>query len=166
MRNTAFANTANAITADVTANVIDKVTEELTAEREKVFSRISESENSILNAITTVKDSEPTDDTTSVSSLSEKMNSTVSDAVQLEILKILKEIKGDMLKCKAIEQDAEDNRLNKRPRFRRDTRFYCWTHGAGNHKGVDCRNKKEGHKDAATFKNKMGGSTNFCRKRG
>ena len=58
MKNTNFAHTANAITA----TVIDKVSEELTAEREKVFSRISESKNSIINAIAIASPSESSDD--------------------------------------------------------------------------------------------------------
>ena len=40
---------------------------------------------------------------------------------------------------------------------------YCWTHGAGNHASKDCRNKKEGHKDNATFDNRMNGSKSYCK---
>ena len=36
---------------------------------------------------------------------------------------------------------------------------YCWTHGLCNHISKECKNKKEGHKDDATFKNRMGGSS-------
>ena len=39
---------------------------------------------------------------------------------------------------------------------------YCWTHGGCNHYGPDCESKAEGHKDEATFQNKMGGSTKNC----
>ena len=39
---------------------------------------------------------------------------------------------------------------------------YCWTHGACAHKSSDCRNKADGHKNNATFTNKMGGSCAFC----
>ena len=41
-------------------------------------------------------------------------------------------------------------------------KFYCWTQGAYAHKRVDCRNKREGNKDEATFTNKMNGSTKGC----
>lgn len=41
-------------------------------------------------------------------------------------------------------------------------RLYCWTHGACNHKGSDCNNKSEGHKDEATVHNMMNGSTKNC----
>ena len=39
---------------------------------------------------------------------------------------------------------------------------YCWTHGSCAHAGKDCRMRKEGHKDAATFNQLMGGSTKNC----
>ena len=35
---------------------------------------------------------------------------------------------------------------------------YCWTHGVCRHKGKGCPNKRKGHKDDATFDNRMGGS--------
>lgn len=43
-----------------------------------------------------------------------------------------------------------------------NTSHYCWTHGACAHDGSACKNKKPGHKDAATFANKMGGSIAYC----
>ena len=46
---------------------------------------------------------------------------------------------------------------------RRNTSNYCWSHGACAHSSADCNNKKRGHQDEATFKNKMGGSTRFCK---
>ena len=38
-------------------------------------------------------------------------------------------------------------------------RQYCWTHGWCAHHGRQCRNKADGHKDAATITNCMNGST-------
>ena len=35
---------------------------------------------------------------------------------------------------------------------------YCWTHGAGDHWGRQCRNKAEGHVDEADFKNTYSGN--------
>ncbi len=46
--------------------------------------------------------------------------------------------------------------------YQRRYNMYCWTHGGCGHLGVGCRNKAEGHQDAATFENKMGGSTQNC----
>ena len=39
---------------------------------------------------------------------------------------------------------------------------YCWTHGCTSHWGRHCKNKKTGHKDEATFKDRMGGSDKNC----
>ena len=47
-------------------------------------------------------------------------------------------------------------------RPRRNTEHYCWTHGAFAHDSKDCKHKASGHQDAATFQNKMGGSTYYC----
>lgn len=56
---------------------------------------------------------------------------------------------------------APNNNRNRRQQFRRNmlnTSKYCWTHGACNHHGRECRHKAEGHQDEATFDNRMGGS--------
>ena len=50
----------------------------------------------------------------------------------------------------------------QRKRFK--TSKYCWSHGACAYSSENCRNKKDGHKDTATFANKMGGSVDFCHK--
>ena len=39
---------------------------------------------------------------------------------------------------------------------------YCWTHGCCTHWGKACPSKKRGHKDNATFKERMGGSDLNC----
>ena len=51
------------------------------------------------------------------------------------------------------------NEDTNRPRRRkRNQQKYCWTHGACNHWGRDCRTKAEGHDDTATFQDRKGGS--------
>jgi hypothetical protein len=45
---------------------------------------------------------------------------------------------------------------------------YCWSHGITKnlrHSSMTCSRKKEGHKDAATLQNKMGGCTDRCQAR-
>jgi hypothetical protein len=44
----------------------------------------------------------------------------------------------------------------------RNHAMYCWTHGGCGHIGSSCNTKLQGHQDAATFANKMGGSANNC----
>ena len=55
-----------------------------------------------------------------------------------------------------------NNRRNNRNRGRRTTSKYCWSHGACAHSSSECNAKKEGHRDDATFENKLGGSTAYC----
>ena len=59
-------------------------------------------------------------------------------------------------------QQQQYMQQNQRGPQRARTDKYCWTHGACGHKGKRCKNKAAGHKDEATFSNKMGGSTAFC----
>jgi hypothetical protein len=51
-------------------------------------------------------------------------------------------------------------------KFRKRTRpaptAYCWTHGGCTHASKDCRKKGDGHKDAATKNNRLGGSNSHC----
>ena len=47
-------------------------------------------------------------------------------------------------------------------RGRTITSKYCWTHGACAHDSTSCNTPAEGHKNEATFDNKMGGSTAYC----
>jgi hypothetical protein len=52
---------------------------------------------------------------------------------------------------------------NQTRRTRRNVSKYCWTHGACAHSSSECTSKADNHQDAATFANKMGGSTAYCR---
>ncbi len=45
---------------------------------------------------------------------------------------------------------------------RQNTSKYCWTHGACAHESQNCNSPADGHKNTATFTNKMGGNTAFC----
>ena len=90
------------------------------------------------------------------------------DSTQLKILQLLNTISGALNNSNTnantgnnAAMDATKKKKKKRkPRY--DTSKYCWSHGAWNHLGKNCVNKKDGHKDEATFKNKMMRSTEFC----
>jgi hypothetical protein len=55
-----------------------------------------------------------------------------------------------------------NNKPNTRQRRTPNHSCYCWTHGACAHEGRHCNRKADGHKDEATFADKMGGSTCHC----
>ena len=106
------------------------------------------------------------DSTTATSALTEpSMNTVSSDKVMLEMMKLLKEIKDDMKDVKSNNNKQKrnsQNNDNNNTRYRRDK--YCWSHGACNHDSKNCRKRLQGHKEEATFNDRMGGSDKFCKK--
>ena len=58
-------------------------------------------------------------------------------------------------------QQSSSSHSNTKNKIRTKTDKYCWTHGGCAHSSKDCRNKKPGHQDAATFENRFGGSTDY-----
>ena len=60
----------------------------------------------------------------------------------------------------ALERITELERPNRATTSSSRNRHYCWSCGSNsNHSSKDCNNKKEGHVDSATEKDKKGGST-------
>ena len=60
---------------------------------------------------------------------------------------------------------ADSNQQRRSSDYNRNSEHYCWSHGRTrnpNHTSSNCRNKKEGHVDAATLNDKQGGSNRFC----
>ena len=128
--------------------------------------------------------SEQRDDIEETSPPTQKANSATTDVVQLEILKLLKEMRENNKKLNTNKNNSNtqgnnnNNRNNQnnnnnsnqsnndgvtqRKRRRRDTSKYCSSCGAGNHIGKDCFKKGANHKDKATFQHMMGGCTDFC----
>ena len=99
--------------------------------------------------------------------------------MQMEMLKLMKSLQQDVngMKSRNNNNNYHDNYNNRRQPFRNQQNFrnqerpfrprrnkdnYCWSHGGCAHKGKDCKYKKQGHQDNATFENKMGGSTYYC----
>ena len=52
---------------------------------------------------------------------------------------------------------------NRNTRIHRNASKYCWSHGACAHWGSECTNKKQGHIDDATSRDRKGGSTAYVR---
>ena len=93
-------------------------------------------------------------------------NYSSDNKIQLEILKTLAEIqkglKNQHNPKPPYKPKQPKKQTGQKRKWRYNTSKYCWTCGAGNHLSKDCRCKADGHKDEATFKNKMNGSTEFC----
>ena len=116
----------------------------------------------------------PVTEASSISDLStnrESANATSEANIQLEMMKLLKSMQNEISNL-SNNNGGNNNRGGKpksyrktsdNPSFtRRTTDQYCWTHGGCAHAGDKCTMKAPGHKDAATFENKMGGSKAFC----
>ena len=161
MRNSSFQQTVNSITQEVLR--------EIKSDRDEVFDRLTRTESNIIAALSisgsSSSDSSPTATSSLSSSIKQIVNVASNEAIQVEILKLLKQIQGEMKpKREPCNQKNNTNNRSKKQKFkRRSTNIskYCWSCGAWNHPGSKCRSKK-GHKDEATFDNKMGGSILYC----
>ena len=104
--------------------------------------------------------------TTDITNQATMYNATL--ASNAEMLRLIQQLQQQVasLQCVPVGTPTKPSETQpgsgKRPRGRRTTNKYCYTHGACAHTGFECTNKKEGHKDEATFENKMGGSTYYC----
>ena len=148
MKNTSFQQQANLLSQQI----ID-LNNQRERDKVEIFSMVDDAKSSILSAVGSMPSLPSENDGTSEITpiLTPSVNATHQDKIQLKMLEILERID------KKLDND------NKRDRTRRVVDFYCWTHGAGNHKSSDCRNKKDGHKDNATFNNRMSGSNAYCK---
>ena len=60
-------------------------------------------------------------------------------------------------------QTSESQNMDINPKTGRPYQRYCWSCGCCTHWGRNCPKKKKGHRDEATFRNRMGGSDVNCR---
>ena len=99
-----------------------------------------------------------------------QVHATTTDTIQLQILHTLQKLQEGLQGTKASTSASAPSAARRKPRktpdnatfARRQTDTYCWTHGGCSHPSPDCQAKVNGHQDAATFENKMGGSKAYC----
>ena len=97
------------------------------------------------------------------------------DNTQLEILRVLQELRTDLQNIRGTTprqpttpSDGSSTRkyTRKTPdaggRFRKNITNYCWTHGDCAHESKDCPDKAQGHQNNTTFDDKKGGSCARC----
>ena len=101
-------------------------------------------------------------------------NATVKESVQLEVLRLLREIALNKQGGSGSSRGSAESgggeggrsRIRKTPNnaslVRRMVSLYCWTHGGCNHLSKDCKRKALGHKDDAKIGTRMGGFNTFC----
>ena len=90
---------------------------------------------------------------------------------QLEMLKLLRSMQQELSKMNSpAPPPRASNRSTRNPKktpnnppfSRKVTNLYCWTHGGCAHESSKCNSKAPGHRNEATFENKLGGSKGFC----
>jgi len=87
------------------------------------------------------------------------VNATTSDVMQIEMLRIIKELHREMSEMKKVGQGAgvsTSKNREKTKHVKKNTSKYCWRHGTCAHESVDCIWKKLGHQDKATVDKKKG----------
>ena len=75
------------------------------------------------------------------------------------------QINGLQTNSRAGQNTGNQNKINNsdiNPKTNSQWKRYCWSCGCCPHWGSNCPNKKKGHKDEATFKNRMSGSNQHC----
>ena len=92
-----------------------------------------------------------------------KANSALQNEGQREILQFLTKLQDEVHELKSTKNTQKYN--VPITRTRKTISKYCNSHGACSHDSKDCKPQfhKVRHKEYATFENKMGGATDFCR---
>ena len=89
-------------------------------------------------------------------------NATVSASNDL-LTKLVEQVTALTSKVDNVDTNSNNKGKGKgKDKQKKKPRAYCWTHGACAHSSGECNNKAEGHKNDATFKNILGGSTKGC----
>ena len=79
-----------------------------------------------------------------------------------QLLNTVKELSVKVEKLSSRNQSNRNTNNDINPKTGKPFKRYCWSCGCCPHWGRNCPNKKRGHKDEATFKNRMGGSNEGC----
>ena len=144
------------------ANMIQQLTDhqqQLTKESNlQLASTMQENFSQAINMLqNTTIDSEDLPSTEQANNISD---TTVSNTQLLAFLKTLQN-KVDRLESKT-PSPTTSNTSTINPRTGKEFKRYCFSCGCCLHWGKNCPQKKSGHKDDATFKDRMGGSNDNC----
>ena len=136
----------------------------LTKNSEDIKSQISaeisnDLRNTIMDAIMAMNQSEHGEDTRVTPQLN-AATSTTPDVQQL--CRLVTELQEEVRNLRHPQDSNISNKADFNPRTGKPWRRYCHTHGCCNHWGRNCKNKGPNHKDEATFRNRMGGSSKNC----
>ena len=162
MKNTIFQQQANSVSENILT--------EIKRDNESVRQEIRATESKLFSVFENLSEENKEENEENIPPTSNTVNAMTSDNnLQLKMLQLLNDMQKEM---KSLKTEQTQTRLKKRKnqndngkpkqRWRANTSCYCWSCGAGNHVSKNCKKKKEGHKDEASFKNRMNGCTDFC----
>lgn len=145
------------------ANVL---AQELSTQIQQQLEQRDEQLLSVIQAMPSLTDASSSSD--SEDPPASQVANSITTNTQLEILKLLQEIKLQMQNSnQAPKRKPRKGPFHKVPDDQTKPRRsvisrYCWTCGASNHPSKKYEFKAPGHQDLATFENKMGGSKAYC----
>jgi len=83
------------------------------------------------------------------------------NAAIMQMLQMMQQMQTQFAATKNQDNSSQRQSNTSSHRTRTTTNRYCWTHGACAHSSVNCRSKKPGHQDDATFQDMKGGCTDY-----
>ena len=87
--------------------------------------------------------------------------STQQTLLMQQMLQMMQQMQTQFAATKNQDNSSQRQSNTSSKRTRTTTNRYCWTHGACAHSSVNCRSKKPGHQDDATFQDMKGGCTDY-----
>ena len=127
---------------------------------QEITDSISELRNELRSSIAAFNSTPPSHHQHSATASLSSLTPSANSATNADLLQLIVQLQNQLLTSK--QPPAAPTNPPKRTFVRNNTDKYCWSHGACGHTGAQCRNKKLGHKDEATFADKLGGSTFLC----
>ena len=114
--------------------------------------------NTIMDAIMALNNT----DTAPLEPSAPQVNAAAQHTDQVDQLtKLVSELQRDIRQLKPRSTPSSSS-TEFNPKTGKPWRRYCHTHGCCNHWGRNCKNKASGHKDNATFRNRMGSNDDNC----
>ena len=106
-------------------------------------------------------DNKENEDNSALSTITGQTSKKQNDPFMKMFEALCKKVDRIEAKCERVPLNDGDNNDNAKinPRTGRPFRRYCWSCGCCDHWGRNCPVRKQGHKINATFRNRMGGST-------
>ena len=128
---------------------------------EQLNENIERMKTEVLASVNALVTPTPAPNHSQVATSAASVNATTTCVSNDDLVRLITDLQQQVANLKA-PTSTPGQRNGNQLRRRRNTSKYCWTHGACSHGSAECKNKRDGHQDSATFANKQGGSTYYC----